>query len=183
MKFRVFWDVAPCSYVEVDRHAPLKRRSTSTWLHGATSQKTLNFVLVFVTETRCLVLEVQTEFFRIKPHLYSKPHVNVPCLESYRFDQIIITVRWSATGNELFHILISHPLSHFNLSFPYRHSIPSLLAYFSLILSTSRHPASWPLSGYCNPLSIPHITWLCLKTIIWIVIVKTQTTQGYTHTW
>jgi hypothetical protein len=61
MKFRVFWDVAPCSHVEVDRrfrgtylllpssspwwwrqYTPLKRRSTSTWLHGVTSQKTLN---------------------------------------------------------------------------------------------------------------------------------------------
>jgi hypothetical protein len=35
MKFRVFWDVAP--------YAPLKRRSTSMRLHGATSQKILNF--------------------------------------------------------------------------------------------------------------------------------------------
>jgi hypothetical protein len=56
MEFRVFWDVALCSH-EVDRlctgvyciiramrqYAPLKRRSTSTWLHSATSQKTLNF--------------------------------------------------------------------------------------------------------------------------------------------
>jgi hypothetical protein len=44
----VFWGVAPSSHVEVDWHfrgvyVPLKRRSTSTWLHGATSQKTLNF--------------------------------------------------------------------------------------------------------------------------------------------
>jgi hypothetical protein len=62
MKFRVFWDVAPCSQVDVDRrfrgtyclyhhsspwwwrqYAYLKRRSTSTSLHGATFQKTLNF--------------------------------------------------------------------------------------------------------------------------------------------
>jgi hypothetical protein len=54
MKFRVFWDVAPSSYIEVGRrfrgayclhhqYTPLKRRSASTWLHGATSQKTLNF--------------------------------------------------------------------------------------------------------------------------------------------
>jgi hypothetical protein len=65
MKFRVFWDVMPCSHTEVDQcfrgayclrwmvnesspwwwrqYAPLKCRSTSTWLHGATSQKTLNF--------------------------------------------------------------------------------------------------------------------------------------------
>jgi hypothetical protein len=55
MKFRVFCDVAPCTNVEVDRrfryaycwwwrqYALLKRRSTSTWLHGATSHKSLNF--------------------------------------------------------------------------------------------------------------------------------------------
>jgi hypothetical protein len=30
------------------QYAPLKRRSTSTWLYGATSQKTLNFVLAAV---------------------------------------------------------------------------------------------------------------------------------------
>jgi hypothetical protein len=114
LDFRVFWDVAPCSHVEVDRrfrgayclhhrpirarkkfrderayslkiiwlkstplcqlcvllqrsknntakfqnfcfhsrwwrqYAPLKRRSTSTWLHGATSHKTLNFILAAV---------------------------------------------------------------------------------------------------------------------------------------
>jgi hypothetical protein len=56
--YRVFWSVAQCSHVEVDRRfrgayclhhqdddsSPLKRRSTSTWLHGATSQKTLNFM-------------------------------------------------------------------------------------------------------------------------------------------
>jgi hypothetical protein len=67
MQFRVFWDVAPCSYVEVDRcfrgayylqrplpwwwrqYAPLKRRSTLTWLHCAISQKTLHFDV----EERC----------------------------------------------------------------------------------------------------------------------------------
>jgi hypothetical protein len=62
LKLRVLWDVAPCSHVEVDRrfrgkyclhhylspwwwrqYAPLKRRSAPT-LHGATSQKTLNFI-------------------------------------------------------------------------------------------------------------------------------------------
>jgi hypothetical protein len=73
MKFRVFWDVVLCSHVEVDRrfrgaycihyhsstwwwrqYALLKRRSTSTWLHGATSQKTLNFGLkIFVAEDCC----------------------------------------------------------------------------------------------------------------------------------
>jgi hypothetical protein len=44
----VFWDIAPCSLVEVDRlrtdggkqYAPLKRRSTSTRIHDAISQRT-----------------------------------------------------------------------------------------------------------------------------------------------
>jgi hypothetical protein len=73
-KFSVFWDVAPCSHVEVDRiseastasiigamnkavrnssspwwwkqYAHLKRLSTLTWLYGATSQKTLNFQIL-----------------------------------------------------------------------------------------------------------------------------------------
>jgi hypothetical protein len=73
LKFRVFCDVAPYSHVKVDRRfrgaycfhhqgdeelrtalfmAPMmeavlasESRSTSTWLHGATSQKTLNFGL------------------------------------------------------------------------------------------------------------------------------------------
>jgi len=61
MKIRAFWDVAPCSlgvdrrfrgayclhHQGVDRwrqYAPLKRRSTSTRLHGATSQMTTLFV-------------------------------------------------------------------------------------------------------------------------------------------
>jgi hypothetical protein len=42
-KITVFWDVAPCSLVEIERlpwwhrqYAPLKRRSISTRLHGAT---------------------------------------------------------------------------------------------------------------------------------------------------
>jgi hypothetical protein len=45
MKFRVFWDVALCSHVEVDR-----RFRGAYYLHhqGATSQKTLNFILAAV---------------------------------------------------------------------------------------------------------------------------------------
>jgi hypothetical protein len=39
MKFRVFWVMSAWWW---SQYAPLKRRSTSTWLHGATSQKTLN---------------------------------------------------------------------------------------------------------------------------------------------
>jgi hypothetical protein len=79
MKLRVFWDVASCSHVEVDRpfrgeygvhqgdslpwwwwqYTPMKRRSPSTWLYGATSQKTLNFSCVHLIRpltfiNRCL---------------------------------------------------------------------------------------------------------------------------------
>jgi hypothetical protein len=59
--FKVSWDVAPCSHVEVGRRfivayclhhqgdewgsTHLWIVSTSTWLHGATSQTTLNFIL------------------------------------------------------------------------------------------------------------------------------------------
>jgi hypothetical protein len=68
LTFRVFWDVLPCSQIDVDptfqkcvlppssgrslwwwrQYEPLKRRSTSTWLHGSTYQKTLNFILAAV---------------------------------------------------------------------------------------------------------------------------------------
>jgi hypothetical protein len=64
LKIRAFWDVAPCN-LGVDRsfrgafclhhqgddpsqYAPLKRRSTPTTLHGATSQKDLIFILAAV---------------------------------------------------------------------------------------------------------------------------------------
>jgi hypothetical protein len=59
MEFRMFWDVLPCSQVDVDQHTPCRenlkahlvnlyveaslrciRRSASSWLHGSTSQKT-----------------------------------------------------------------------------------------------------------------------------------------------
>jgi hypothetical protein len=59
MKFKDFWDVLPCSQIDVDidlttrqyipedseLHVDFDRRfnrSKSTWLHGATSKKTLN---------------------------------------------------------------------------------------------------------------------------------------------
>jgi hypothetical protein len=50
MKFRVFWDIASCSHVEVDRRfrGTSEIWSTSTWLHGTTSQTTLNFILTAV---------------------------------------------------------------------------------------------------------------------------------------
>jgi hypothetical protein len=75
-KFIVFWDVKPCSHVEVDQrfrgayclhhqgnswwwrqYAPLKRSSTSTWLHGATSQNTpkLNFFYSVTSGDDCTV--------------------------------------------------------------------------------------------------------------------------------
>jgi hypothetical protein len=64
MKMTVFWDIWPCSIIEVDRRfrcvyclhqgerpddggKPLKRRSTYTRLHGAISQKALD--LIFIT--------------------------------------------------------------------------------------------------------------------------------------
>jgi hypothetical protein len=61
MKMAVFWDVAPCSLVEVHRHfrgpcclhnerdAPLKLRSPSTGLHGEISQKAVIFILTAVS--------------------------------------------------------------------------------------------------------------------------------------
>jgi hypothetical protein len=47
MKFRVFWDVLPCSQMTTDvsevRAASIIR-ATYIWLHGSTSQKILNFI-------------------------------------------------------------------------------------------------------------------------------------------
>jgi hypothetical protein len=40
MKMRTFWDVATCRVIN-----PLKRRPTPVRLHGAISQKALNFIL------------------------------------------------------------------------------------------------------------------------------------------
>jgi hypothetical protein len=61
LKTTAFWDVAPCTLMEVDRrfrgasclhhqatNRPLKRRSTSTRQHGAASQKAVIFVLAGV---------------------------------------------------------------------------------------------------------------------------------------
>jgi hypothetical protein len=51
MRFRVFWDVAPCSHVE----GQFQREYTA----GATSQKTQNFILAAVkseiTQRKCEV--------------------------------------------------------------------------------------------------------------------------------
>jgi hypothetical protein len=79
MKFKVFWDVAPCSH-EVDRcfrdayclhhrpddgrlYAPLEHQSTSTRLQGATSQKTLNF------NTRYIHVLLYAKCMFVAPHL------------------------------------------------------------------------------------------------------------------
>jgi hypothetical protein len=47
MKFKVFWDILTCSQVDVDRRFRgaycLYHQGGRTWLHGRTSQKTLNF--------------------------------------------------------------------------------------------------------------------------------------------
>jgi hypothetical protein len=87
----VFWYVAPYSHVEVYRccrgayclhhqddesspwwwrqYASLKRRSISTWLHGATSQKTLNFMSILV----CLAEDGSNLFLR-NLRIYSQVH-------------------------------------------------------------------------------------------------------------
>jgi len=49
----VFWDMAPCSPVEIGQRwppssLPLKRRSVSTTVQGATSHKTAIFILAVV---------------------------------------------------------------------------------------------------------------------------------------
>jgi hypothetical protein len=41
MKFRVFWDVAPCNQVDADN---------IYWLHDSTSQKTLNEIIPVYTD-------------------------------------------------------------------------------------------------------------------------------------
>jgi hypothetical protein len=100
MKFRVFWDIAPCSHVEVDRcfrgayglhrpwspwwwqYAPLKRRSTSTWLHGATSYKTLNFTLSAVRTwhlTNSVMLKICAAWW-LKPETSRRLDLWVKCV-------------------------------------------------------------------------------------------------------
>jgi hypothetical protein len=53
----VFWDVAPCSHVEVDRRFRgaycLHHQGDSSRLHDATSQKTLNFKRTVVSAVFC----------------------------------------------------------------------------------------------------------------------------------
>jgi hypothetical protein len=60
MKMAVFLNVAPCSRVDIDRPAPLKRLSISTRLHGATSQKTA--ILAQITYLMMLLFWVLAPF-------------------------------------------------------------------------------------------------------------------------
>jgi hypothetical protein len=64
----VFWDVAPWR-----QYAPLKRRSISIRLDGATSQKTVSFILVVVKSwnlTNFIFVHVdQYHLFYMKPKL------------------------------------------------------------------------------------------------------------------
>jgi hypothetical protein len=63
LKMTAFWDIAPCSLVEGDRqfrgctasiikammeYAPLKRRSISTILHDAISQKAVIIICIYL---------------------------------------------------------------------------------------------------------------------------------------
>jgi hypothetical protein len=50
---RRLWSQSPLWWRQ---YAPLKRRSTSTWLHGITSQKTLNFKITLLICDRKLLL-------------------------------------------------------------------------------------------------------------------------------
>jgi len=66
-----FWDMAPCSRIEVDRrfrgvyylhhwcsqYEPLKRRSVCTRIHSATSQKTVKYVRMVAWKTNLLAAE------------------------------------------------------------------------------------------------------------------------------
>jgi hypothetical protein len=78
MKLTVFWDVASCILVEVYRHfrgahcahhkgalimetvVPLKRRSVSIRLYGASSQKTVTFRMNLASKHRCRSYMVPT---------------------------------------------------------------------------------------------------------------------------
>jgi hypothetical protein len=58
MKMAIFWDVAPSTLAKTGQRLPwwwkqyayLKRWSISTWLYGATSQKTVIFILLLAVE-------------------------------------------------------------------------------------------------------------------------------------
>jgi hypothetical protein len=58
MKFRVLWDVLPCSQIDVDRRframialimEAARTSETSVYFNGSTSQKTLNFIVNIVS--------------------------------------------------------------------------------------------------------------------------------------
>jgi hypothetical protein len=65
--FGVFWDVAPCSHVKVDRRF---RDAYSIHQQGSTYQKTLNFILKSHINFRCYL-----------PHVILQPRIDVIALE------------------------------------------------------------------------------------------------------
>jgi hypothetical protein len=70
MKFRVFWDVLRLFWWW-KQYASLKRRSTYTWLHVSTSQKTLNFIHTAVrtwnlTTCECFPFHLTTACYSFK---------------------------------------------------------------------------------------------------------------------
>jgi hypothetical protein len=89
LKFRFFWDVAPCSHVEVDRLLEartasiiraMKRQSTSMWLHGATSQKTLNlrtWNLTYSSETSVNFNVTTRRYIQEDSKLHTHCHENL----------------------------------------------------------------------------------------------------------
>jgi hypothetical protein len=91
MKLRDSWNVAPCSrswprfqrcVLPPSWDAPLKRRSTSTWLHGAAFQKTLNFFpyfLLCVNVSRPFVA-VGTLLPRSYVNMHSSPFLDLDAL-------------------------------------------------------------------------------------------------------
>jgi hypothetical protein len=60
------------------QYAPLKRRSTSTWLHEPTSQMTLNFILAAVRTwyLTCPLLSDHFQNFNISTSLIKFPNIN-----------------------------------------------------------------------------------------------------------
>jgi hypothetical protein len=69
LNLTVFWDVAPCSLVEADQcfRGALKYWSVSTRLHGATSKKTVTFIL---TAIRTQNLTTDRRFFEALRNMY-----------------------------------------------------------------------------------------------------------------
>jgi hypothetical protein len=93
VKMTAFWDIAPCSLVDVDRrfrgayclhhqsnpHRPLKRRSTPTRLHGAISQKAviLSNVVKLIRHFPILFSETAFDIVRSKEEWRYKKRITV----------------------------------------------------------------------------------------------------------